>query len=97
MAESFAVTVTMGSLDAVTRPATDPPLRSFVTLGVPEMTPVLLLIVSPAGKPGALHVIGGVPPPESAAAKLQLYAVPAVEPSVTVPPGLEALQLGELV
>ena len=95
--ESVAVTVTMGSLDAVRRPATDPPLRSFVTLvGVPEITPVLLLIVNPAGNPGALHVNGGVPP-RSAAAKPQLYCLPAVGPSVTVPPGLDALQLGELV
>jgi hypothetical protein len=92
---STAVTITVGSLDAVTRPATDAPLRSFVRpVGVPEKTPVLLNII-PVGRPMALHVIGGVPP-ESAGAKLQLNAVPAVAPRVTVPLALAALQLGEL-
>ena len=49
------------------------PLNVPAAVGVPEITPALL-IASPAGKPDSVKVIGAVP----AAVTIKLYAVPTV-------------------
>jgi hypothetical protein len=78
VAESQTIMVTVGSLAARMRPATAPPPLCLVLDSVPEITPVLVFSVSPAGRlpPLRLQVNGGVPP-ESRAPRLQLYAAPA--------------------
>jgi len=61
------------------------PLNVPAVVGVPAMTPALL-IATPPGKPGAVNVIGAVP----VAVTLKLYATP----TVPVPGGATLVMLG---